>query len=248
MSGPFRFSASTTPPGAAMSGPEAEERVVAAVVEAILSHRIPPGTRLIERELGKASGASRSAIRNGLLRLAQAGLVELSPNRGASIAQCSPEEARHVFEARIAIETSTARTLAERMTAGDRARLEAFIEEERRAYEAGRMEDARHLSRRFHLLLAELAGNPVLTGFVRDLINRQPLLSWGSRDHKPRFCGNEAHRAIVAALAAGDGNEAARLNAEHLRELEAELGAERDKTGPDGEEAGSGAAVSAGNP
>src|SRR6185312_9825579 len=111
MTGPFRFS-SSPPPGAAMSGPEAEERVVAAVVEAILSHSIPPGARLVERELGKASGASRSAIRNGLLRLAQAGLVELSPNKGASITQCSPDEARHIFEARIAIEASTARALA----------------------------------------------------------------------------------------------------------------------------------------
>jgi DNA-binding GntR family transcriptional regulator len=228
-----------------MSGPEAEERVVQAVVEAILSHSIPPGTRLVERELGKASGASRSAIRNGLLRLAQAGLVELSPNKGASIAQCSPEEAKHVFEARIAIETSTARVLAKRMTESERAQLEAFVEEERRAYDAGRMEDARHLSRRFHLLLAELAGNPVLAGFVRDLINRQPLLSWGRRDHKPRFCGNDAHKAIVAALAAGDGEKAARLNAEHLRELETELGAERDKADSANEEAGIGVGASA---
>jgi DNA-binding GntR family transcriptional regulator len=227
-----------------MSGPEAEERVVQAVVEAILSHSIPPGTRLVERELAKASGASRSAIRNGLLRLAQAGLVELSPNKGASIAQCSPEEARHIFEARIAIETSTARVLAKHMTESERAQLEAFVEEERRAYDAGRMEDARHLSRRFHLLLAELAGNPVLAGFVRDLINRQPLLSWGRRDHKPRFCGNDAHKAIVAALAAGDGEKAARLNAEHLSELETELGADRDTVEPAKEEARSGAGAS----
>jgi DNA-binding GntR family transcriptional regulator len=216
------------PPGAALSGPEAEERVVAAVVEAILSHRIAPGARLVERELGLAAGANRSAIRNGLMRLAHSGLVELSPNRGATIAMCSPEEARQVFAARIVIEASIVQELAGKATAEDIARLRAFVEEERRTYQAGKMEDARHLSRRFHLLLAELAGNQVLTGFIRDLINRQPLLSWSKPDTKPRFCGNHAHSDIVDAIERGDGDAAARLNSEHLGELERELRADRE--------------------
>lgn len=227
---PFRVNGSRPPavPGAAMSGPEAEERVVSAVVEAILGHRIAPGTRLIERELAQFAGASRSAIRNGLLTLAHAGLVELSPNRGATIAMCSPEEARHIFEARIVIEESVIRILAAKMNAADSARLFDFVEQEHAAYEAGHMEEARHLSRRFHLLICELAGNDVLTGIVRDLINRQPLLSWTRESRKPRFCGNQAHREIAGALARGDGVEAARLNSEHLRELERELGTDRE--------------------
>ncbi len=215
-------------PGASMSGPEAEERVVSAVVEAILAHRIAPGTRLIERELANYAGASRSAIRNGLLTLAHAGLVELSPNKGATIAMCSPEEARQIFEARIVIEASVLDILARALDDAGRARLAALIDEEHAAYEAGRMEEARHLSRRFHLLVAELSGNDVLTGFVRDLINRQPLLSWTREARKSRFCGNEAHQRIADALARGDGAEAARLNTEHLRELELELRTDRD--------------------
>ncbi|MEO5324480.1 GntR family transcriptional regulator [Mesorhizobium sp. CC13] len=225
---PFHPANGVRPPaGAAMSGPEAEQRVVQVIVEAILGHRIAPGTRLIERELGIASGASRSAIRNGLVHLAHAGLVELSPNKGATIAMCSPDEARQIFDARIVIENSTVRTLAGMVTQDGLARLRAFVGDERKAYEDGRMEDARHLSRRFHLLMAELAGNDVLTSVIRDLINRQPLLSWSRPDTKRRFCGNHAHAEIVAAIAAGDGEDAARLNTEHLRALERELGADR---------------------
>jgi DNA-binding GntR family transcriptional regulator len=218
----------TNPPaGAAMSGPEAEQRVVQIIVEAILNHRIAPGARLIERELGIASGASRLAIRNGLVRLAHAGLVELSPNKGATIAMCSPEEARQIFDARIIIEESTVKTLAGNATEDALERLRSFVDEERKAYAANRIEDARHLSRRFHLMLAELAGNDVLTGVIRDLINRQPLLSWSRPNTKQRFCGNDAHAEIVAAIAAGNGDEAARLNTAHLRALESELGADR---------------------
>jgi DNA-binding GntR family transcriptional regulator len=117
--------------------------------------------------------------------------------------------------------------LAAKVTDEDKRRMRAFVAEEREAYDAGRMEDARHLARRFHLLLTELAGNDVLTGFLRDLINRQPLLSWTRKEQKPRFCGTGAHAAIVEAVAAGKGEEAARLNAEHLRELEQELDEDR---------------------
>ncbi len=215
------------PAGAAMSGPEAEQRVVQIVVDAVLNHRIAPGARLIEREISIAAGASRMAIRNGLVHLAHAGLVDLSPNKGATIAMCSPQEARQIFDARIVIEESMLRTLARTATQEKLARLRAFVAEERGAYAAGRMEDARHLSRRFHLTLAELAGNDVLTGVIRDLINRQPLLSWSGSNAKHRFCGNDAHAGIVAAIAAGDGEEAARLNTAHLRELEGELCADR---------------------
>lgn len=211
-----------------MSGPEAEQRVVEVIVEAVLSHRIAPGARLIERELGIASGASRSAIRNGLVRLAHAGLVELSPNKGATIAMCSPDEARQIFDARVVIEVSTVKTLAENITEDALARLRAFVDEERQAYGANRIEDGRHLSRRFHLMLAELAGNDVLTGVIRDLINRQPLLSWSRPDTKQRFCGNHAHAEIVEAIAMGNGEEAARLNTAHLRALESVLGADRE--------------------
>lgn len=203
----------------AQSGPEAEDRVVAAVVQAILNLKITPGARLIERELALASGASRSAIRNGLLRLAQSGLVELSPNKGATVAMCSPEEAREIFEARIVIEESIVRRLVERATDGDISRLSGFVEDERQAYAAGRMEDARHLSRKFHLLLAELAGNKVLKNFIHDLINKQPLLSW-SRASRRCFCGNPAHADIVDAIACRDVEAATRLNVDHLRELE----------------------------
>lgn len=108
----FRSQKDRAPAGAAMSGPEAEHRVVQVIVEAIMDHRVAPGARLIERELAIASGASRSAIRNGLMRLAHAGLVELSPNKGASIAMCSPDEARQIFDARIVIETAAVKKLA----------------------------------------------------------------------------------------------------------------------------------------
>ncbi len=219
----------------ALSGPEAESRVVDTVLNAIRDLHVRPGARLVERELALTSGASRSAVRNGLLRLAQSGLVELRANRGATIATSSPEEARQVFEARHVIENSLIRQLAGTATPASVAPLRSLVEDERQAYAANRFADARHLSRGFHLLLAELAGNRLLLGYLRDLIDKQPLLSWSSDRRAACFCGNAAHAKIAAAVERGDADAAVELNAEHLRELERMLSA--DRNGPPVDEA-----------
>lgn len=209
------------------SGPQAEERVVNTVLEAILSHRVMPGERLIERELANTSGAGRMAIRNGLLRLAAAGLVEIHPNRGASIVRTSPDEMRQIFEARILIEEAALRRLPERLDDSGREILEGILREERSAYEDGRIEDARHASRHFHIAIAELAGNAILAKLQRDLIHCQPLLASTRSGRMSGFSGVPAHIQTYAALARGDGEEAARVNTALLEALQREMALDR---------------------
>ncbi|MCF3947974.1 GntR family transcriptional regulator [Acidiphilium iwatense] len=209
------------------SGPQAEERVVNTVLEAILSNRVVPGERLIERELANTSGAGRMAIRNGLLRLAAAGLVEIHPNRGASIVRTSPDEMRQIFETRILIEEAALRGLPARLNDSGHEILEGILREESSAYEDGRIEDARHASRRFHIAIAELAGNTILAKLQRDLIHCQPLLASSRSGRASRFSGVSAHVETYAALVRGDGEEAARVNTALLKALQREMALDR---------------------
>lgn len=215
------------------SGPEAEGRVVNAVLADVSDLRLRPGARLVERELALTAGVSRLAVRNALLRLAGAGVVELRRNKGASIARCSDAEGRHIFEARHIVEAAVLRRLASAPAPDATARLAAFVDDERQAYAAGRITDARRLSREFHLLLAELAGNPALARFLRQLIDKQPLASWSRGGARPCFCGAAAHASIVEAIAGGEPERAVALNAEHLAELERKL-IEEEADEPDG--------------
>ena len=63
------------------------------MVSAILDHKLPPGTKLVEDKLAAAFGVSRTRVRPVLVRLANEQVVTLTPNRGASIAQPTPQEA-----------------------------------------------------------------------------------------------------------------------------------------------------------
>lgn len=205
------------------SGPEAEERVIRLVNEAIQQHRLRPGDRLIERELAQGAGANRQAVRNALLRLEQAGLVQLTRHRGATVVQCSPETTHQIMEARIVNEGAALVLLAGRMDDAARDRLQAILRQEAEAYDDGRIEEARHFSRAFHAAFTELAGNAMIARFVHELIDCQPLLGARTPGRQSSFSGVAAHTKTLAALLRGEGREAEAVNTQLLRDLEREF-------------------------
>src|SRR5215470_2033872 len=76
--------------------------------DAIVSHRLAPGTKLPEDELASIYSVSRTVIRAALQALAHDRLVRLEPNRGAFVAQPSQTEAREIFEMRMLVEARAA--------------------------------------------------------------------------------------------------------------------------------------------
>jgi DNA-binding GntR family transcriptional regulator len=63
-----------------------DERIYRAVVSAVMSHRLPPGTRLGEQDFCELYKVSRTTVRKALQRLAHDHIIELRPNRGAAAA------------------------------------------------------------------------------------------------------------------------------------------------------------------
>lgn len=208
------------------------------IVSAILDHKLPPGTKLIEDRLATAFGVSRTRIRPVLVRLANEQIVTLTPNRGASVAQPTEQEAREVFEVRRIIE----RRLVERFIAvaqpADVQRLADCIDEEERARAAGDMRRAIRQSGDFHLHIAQAAGHQTLGRILTELVSRTSLvlMTYSAAHAREReeatACGCREHRALLDAIRLGDAREAARLMEEHLAHLEARLafgGAEEEE-------------------
>ncbi len=209
----------------------AEDRVFNAILDAVLDHRLPPGTKLKERELAEIFGASRGTVRGALNRLGHSLLVELRPNRGAIIANPTPAETRELFEARRIVEAALVQRLASTLRARQIAELRAFVAEETRAYARGDDKDGKRRSIRFHKLLSELAGNVTLDRFLESLICRTPLLALG-RGGRVAYCGANEHREIVEALARRDAAGAARCMSAHLANLEGQLTAHEAPQAP----------------
>lgn len=202
---------------------DAEERVYNAIIEAILDHQLVPGTKLVELELAEILGVSRGAVRGALSRLEHDLLVDIRPNRGAVIASPSAEEGYNIFEARRVIEAATVQKAAETMTPARLKQLRDFLSKEKDAYVRGDLCNAQRLSRQFHIVLAELADNQVLKGFLEHLICRQPLLVLGPRGSQSQYCGAHEHELVIDALADGDTPKATTCMMDHLNKLENQL-------------------------
>jgi DNA-binding GntR family transcriptional regulator len=210
------------------SGRAAEDKVFNAVLNAILDHRLAPGTKLVERDLSELLGVSRGAVRAALARLGHSLLVELRPNRGAVIANPSAAETRDVFEARRVIESAVVQRLARSITARQLAELRAFVAEEQKAYEQGDRKTGQRLSIRFHKVLSELAGNSELDRFMEHLIRRTPLLTLARNGSRPAYCGVGDHREVIEALGKRDPALAVKRMSAHLAALESQLHGDED--------------------
>jgi DNA-binding GntR family transcriptional regulator len=86
----------------------AVDRVAAILREQILDGRLPAGTRLVEAELVDLHGGARHTVRSALRTLADEGLVDIRPNRGARVAGMDADEIIALYELRAALEVESA--------------------------------------------------------------------------------------------------------------------------------------------
>lgn len=189
------------------------------LLAAIIDHRLAPGTRLPEDEIGAVYGASRTIVRSALEALSHEGVVSIEPNRGAMVAHPTVAEARAVFEARHLIEPRVAAAAATRAQSADIDGLKAQMEAEHAALHDGDHRRAIVLSGNFHNSIAAIAGQPIFAGFVRELVVRSSLILSLYWRRKEATCATPAHGALIEALAAHRADEAAALMAEHILDV-----------------------------
>ena len=199
------------------------------VISAILDHRLPPGTKLVEDKLASAFGVSRTRIRPVLVRLANEQVVTLIPNRGATVAQPTEQEAHEVFEVRRLIEPTLVELFIANASEADMQQLKRCIDDEEAARLAGDMHRAIRLSGDFHLQIAERAGHQTLGRILRELTSRTSLIlmTYSTAHERSRdeaaACGCREHRTLLDAIRLRDAREAARHMREHLTRLESQL-------------------------
>jgi DNA-binding GntR family transcriptional regulator len=193
------------------------------IYNAILEHRLPPGTKLVEERLAEIFGTSRARIREVLARLAHEQIVELYPQRGAYVAKPSVEQARDVFEARRLIEPAVMRRLIGTLTPEKLARLRQHQELE---LDARRRDDKRaviRLSGEFHSLAAELAGNSALARNMRELSVLTCLMIFLYDAPTATSCRADEHSHIIEAIGKRDAARAERLMLQHLDHIESSM-------------------------
>jgi len=196
------------------------------LVEAIFEGHFPPGAPLTIDALARDLGMSNSPLREALTRLAAERLVVFSANRGYTVGpRLTPASYHHLFDLRRLLELHALETADLDPAAADT--LDAILD---------RMDAADHgpayhryktfnqADRAFHQTLVELSANPFLVRAWTDLHFHLQVgrlyTGAGVIDHE---VGGAEHRAIAAALRAGDRAELIRRDALHIRRAELRL-------------------------
>ncbi|MEQ1955894.1 GntR family transcriptional regulator [Mesorhizobium sp. CN2-181] len=194
--------------------------------DAIIERRLTPGAKLSEAEVGTLFDVSRTIARSALQMLTFEGLVRTERNRGAFVANPSPEEARQVFASRRLIEPGIATTACETIDAFRIDEFRAQLDREA-LHIAARGPDARRAeikaSGDFHLLLAIVAGNQILLRFMEELVARSSLVIALYGRSGASACGHSEHREIVDALEARDVTKTTVLIVKHIDHIEEDL-------------------------
>ena len=203
------------------------------IEQSIRTGEIAPGKRLpSERDLAASFGVSRPTIREAMIALEIAGLVEIRTGSGiyvlAPIAQTEPQIADagpgpfEVLKARLLIEAETAALAAEHISQAQLDELaQALAEMEQSAASQGAEELMEQADRRFHCIIAEASENSALASSVSwlwALRNRSELSQLFHRRVREEGIhpSLDEHRRIYAAIAARDAQAARQAMQTHL--------------------------------
>jgi DNA-binding GntR family transcriptional regulator len=197
--------------------------IVQAVTRAIVEHRLLPGAKLVEQNLGDRFGVSRTVVRQALYKLSELKLVRLEPARGAFVSAPSVREAQEVFAVRRMVESQMLRQLVDRITPADIKALKAHVRAEREAVARIDVPTRTKLLFDFHVRLAQVLGNQVLVDLMQELVSRCSLITLMYQSADNAQVSHAEHLALLKAIEARDLDTALRLLDDHLHTVEKQL-------------------------
>lgn len=206
-----------------------DERLYNEVLDAILDHRLSPGIKLKEDELADIFSVSRTVVRRALLRLCHDRIVDIQPNRGATIIKPDVRKAREILGARRLIERQLVREAIQYATRDALSVLRACVENERDQVVQEHVGSGLRLSGDFHIQLALLSQNTTLIGYLKELVPQTSLIIAMYQTPQHDLCSHQEHFDLIDVIERGDVEAAQALMEQHLDNIEAklDLGSER---------------------
>ena len=145
------------------------EQVSHILTEAILDGTLGPGENLIETDLQKQLGVSRSPLREAFRDLEKKGLVTIVHRRGAIVKEITRNDLDENFPVRATLEGLAARQAYPRMTPDQLAEMAGALDGMRRVGQDGDSEDYRKNHLKFHEVFIMASGNTLLIDILRTL-------------------------------------------------------------------------------
>lgn len=187
-------------------------QIYASLRRQVITGQYRPGQRLVEGELARSWGVSKSPLREALKALQHEGLVEAIPRRGYVVTPITVKQVQDLFDLRFVLEREAAARAARSATPEQLEEIQRLVGT---PYVVGDLESqSRFLAQNkaFHLAVARVTGNQRLVAVLERLLDELERLFHLGLDVKDRAQDMvREHEELIAAIRARDIAAVARV-------------------------------------
>lgn len=207
------------------------DRIYATLKAELQDFRLIPGDRLSEAELGLRLGASRTPVREALLRLRKEGLLDVDPRSGWHVRPLDFDKLEELYDLRVLIECACVARLCARESATLPA-LEALkavwlVPAAERLGSPGGPGDAHRLGEldeAFHAELVRAAGNGEIARVHAELTDRIRVIRRLDFTRPERVQATyDEHAKVLRAIVQRKADVAQLLVRSHIEQSKAEV-------------------------
>lgn len=187
---------------------------------AIASGELGPGVKIIESDMIKKFGVSRTPFREAIKRLESTGFVETIHNKGTYVRKIGLQEVEQIFEVLSMLEGYTSYLAVQNITPQEFDLLKQLNTDMRKLTQMGNHAEFHKKNVEFHLLLSKLSRNEFLQNLIRDGYDRV---------YRYRFIGTivgrnfqefiSSHDALIEAFEEGNASVAQEEMREHINQV-----------------------------
>lgn len=184
---------------------------------AIVSLTLLPGATLQEKRIAEEYGVSRTPVREAILRLAEAGLVDIFPQSGTFVSRVPVGAIPEAVVIRKSLEGTTVEAAATASSAADIARLDVILSRQVQHAENNDAATFYEDDEAFHEAIADIAGYPGIWALVKTVkiqVDRARRLTVPGLGRMSTVIAE--HRQIRDAIAVHDAQAARETMLRHL--------------------------------
>lgn len=195
-----------------------KEQVYDYLKNAITLGEIAPGDRLIEEKVSETLNVSRSPIREAVRMLQKDGLLDVNASGGVTVVNPTIDDYRHLYEARVEMESLAAYYAAKRRTPKELEEIKLFIDEMEREVADNDLKGMLQVNFGFHEAIVRASQNPFLTSMTLQLRGVNSFYRKAILEGNPAYMRDalKDHQDIYHAIKNQEQDHARQLMRHHI--------------------------------
>lgn len=205
------------------------DQVFEALYAAVISLRLPPGTKVSEADIARRLDVSRQPVRDAFFRLSKLGFLSIRPQRATLVTRISPRAVLDAVFVRSALEMECIARVCDRIDAGGIAELTATLEAQHTALDSENADAFHAEDDRFHQTLCRLAGHAHVWDIIQEQKAHMDRVRFLTLSRTRRRQVLHEHGEIMKTIEMRDPDRSRALLGAHIRSVEPALEAMREQ-------------------